>query len=85
MLAGAVLGGCTVVGAEQRAAGWWDYRGATAKPWESVPALCFGAGAGLCLGLGLYGVGVRVWRPAPASGAADAKGLDREPSRRGAH
>lgn len=65
--AGAVTGGCAAVGAVQRAARWWAYRGPEAKPWELVPTLCFGAGAGLVLGLLSYAVAVRVWRPAPAA------------------
>ncbi|MFD7816897.1 DUF4184 family protein [Streptomyces sp. NPDC059785] len=65
-LAGVVLGGCALLGAVQRAARWWAYRGADAKPWELIPTLCFGAGAGLALGLLLYGAAVRLWRPAPA-------------------
>jgi hypothetical protein len=62
--AGAVIGGAALVGAVQRASRWWDYWGSTAKPWELIPTLCFGAGAGLVLGLLLYAVGVRLWRPA---------------------
>ncbi|MFD3500310.1 DUF4184 family protein [Streptomyces sp. NPDC058676] len=62
--AGAVIGGCAVVAAVQRATRWWDYWGSTAKPWELIPTLCFGAGAGLVLGIVLYAAGVRVWRPA---------------------
>jgi hypothetical protein len=62
--AAAVLGGCVLTGAVQRAARWWAFWGAAAKPWELVPTLCFGAGAGLVLGLLLYAAGVRVWRPA---------------------
>ncbi|MEV6532718.1 DUF4184 family protein [Streptomyces sp. NPDC051639] len=64
-LAAAVVGDCAVVAGAQRAARWWAYQGSGAKPWELIPALCFGAGAGLVLGLALYAVGVRVWRPAP--------------------
>ncbi|MEU6536147.1 DUF4184 family protein [Streptomyces sp. NPDC047000] len=63
----AVIGGCAAVGAVQRAARWWAYWGPKAKPWELVPTLCFGAGAGLVLGLLSYAVAVRVWRPAPAA------------------
>ncbi|MEV0739883.1 DUF4184 family protein [Streptomyces sp. NPDC050549] len=66
--AGAVLAGCALVGASERASRWWAYWGSTASPWDLIPTLCFGAGAGLVLGVLLYGVGVRVWRPA-ASGA----------------
>ncbi|MEU9289783.1 DUF4184 family protein [Streptomyces sp. NPDC048275] len=65
-LAAAVIGACALVGAVQRASRWWAYWGSSAKPWELIPTLCFGAGAGLVLGLALYGVGVRMWRPAPA-------------------
>lgn len=71
-LAGAVIGGCAAAGAVQRASRWWAYWGATAKPWDLVPAVCFGAGAGLVLGLALCAAGVRVWRPA-AAGPADAR------------
>ncbi|MFJ7767074.1 DUF4184 family protein [Streptomyces sp. NPDC097107] len=77
--AGAVLGGCAVAGAVQRATRWWDYWGATAKPWELIPTVCFGAGAGLVPGLLLYAVGVRAWRPAPELSSA---GVDGETSRR---
>lgn len=79
-LAAAVLGCCALVGAVQRASRWWAYWGSGAKPWELIPALCFGAGAGLVLGLALYALGVRMWRPAPARpGPAPAR---TEPNRR---
>jgi len=77
--AGAVIGGCALVGAVQRLSRWWDYSGSTAKPWELIPTLCFGAGAGLVLGLALYAVGVRMWRPTPVR-PSPAAGR-REPSR----
>ncbi|MFE0448917.1 DUF4184 family protein [Streptomyces fungicidicus] len=60
----ALLGGCAAVGAGHRASRWWAYWGSTAKPWELIPTVCFGAGAGLALALPLYAVAVRVWRPA---------------------
>lgn len=71
--AAAVIGGLAVVAAVQRATRWWAYWGSTAKYWELIPTLCFGAGAGLVLGLLLYAVGVRVWRPVrgPGGGSAD--------------
>ncbi|WP_200305105.1 DUF4184 family protein [Streptomyces adelaidensis] len=72
-LACAVIGGCALVAAAQRVTRWWAYWGSVAKPYEVIPTLCFGAGAGLVLGVVLYGVGVRVWRPAPVpTPAADA-------------
>jgi hypothetical protein len=80
-LAGAVIGGLAAVAAVQRASRWWAYWGSTAKYWELIPTLCFGAGAGLVLGLLLYAVGVRVWRPAPGPGSAGSDEAGREPSR----
>ncbi len=79
--AGALIGGCAVVAAVQRASQWWAYWGATAKYWELIPTLCFGAGAGLVLGLVLYAVAVRVWRPAPVPDGSGPGGAGREPSR----
>ncbi|WP_317442761.1 DUF4184 family protein [Streptomyces collinus] len=61
--AGAVIGGCALVGAVQRAARWWDYWGSSANVWDLVPTLCFGAGTGLLLGVLGYAAGVRRWRP----------------------
>ena len=71
----AVIGGSMTVGALQRASRWWAYWGSTAKPWELIPTLCFGAGAGLVLGILLYAAGVRLWRPAPVSDAEEETGL----------
>ncbi|MFF1443699.1 DUF4184 family protein [Streptomyces sp. NPDC058295] len=66
--AGAVIGGCALGAAVRRATRWWEYWGAReAKPWELIPTLCFGAGAGLVLGVLLYAVCVRLWRPARAA------------------
>ena len=69
------IGGCMTVAALQRASRWWAYWGSTAKPWELIPTLCFGAGAGLVLGVLLYAIAVRLWRPAPASAAREETGL----------
>ncbi|MFF3330695.1 DUF4184 family protein [Streptomyces sp. NPDC002888] len=82
--AGAVIGGCAVVAAVQRASRWWEYWGPRAKPWELIPTVCFGAGAGLVLGLLLYAVGVRVWRPAARGVAGRPEGVSVERSRTGA-
>ncbi|MEU6355609.1 DUF4184 family protein [Streptomyces sp. NPDC047072] len=65
--AAAVIGACVVVGTAQRVVRWWAVWGSLAKPWELIPTACFGVGAGLVLGLLLYAVGVRVWRPARVS------------------
>ncbi|MEV5338111.1 DUF4184 family protein [Streptomyces sp. NPDC052676] len=76
----ALIGGCAVVAAVRRAVRWWEYRGAVAKPYELIPTVCFGGGAGLLLGVLLYAVAVRVWRPASVPGGHDgslAGGEDR--------
>ncbi|GAA3035158.1 DUF4184 family protein [Streptomyces glomeratus] len=80
-LAGAVIGGCAAVGAVQRASRWWAYWGTTAKPWEVIPPVCFGAGAGLAVGLALYVAGVRALRPA-APGPSAPRPEPTRPTRR---
>ncbi|MFF8863620.1 DUF4184 family protein [Streptomyces sp. NPDC015139] len=59
----AVLGGCALAGAVQRVARFEELRGEPARAWDLLPTLCFGVGAGSLLGVLLYAVGVRVWRP----------------------
>ncbi|MFJ7177840.1 DUF4184 family protein [Streptomyces massasporeus] len=78
--AAAVVGGFALVGAVQRASRWWAYWGPAAKPWEIIPTVCFGAGAGLVPALLLYAMGVRVLRPVPAP-AGPAPAAETEPSR----
>jgi hypothetical protein len=80
-LVGAVVGGCAVVAAVRRASRWWTHWRSLAEPWELIPALCFGAGAGLVLGVLLYAAGVRLWRPVPALGRPGGDGA--EPDRTG--
>ncbi|MEV6837340.1 DUF4184 family protein [Streptomyces sp. NPDC051133] len=77
----AVIGGCAPAGAVQRVARWRALGGAPARPWELVPTLCFGVGAGLLPGLLLYAVGVRVWRR--PGRAADGPGGPAGPGVRG--
>ncbi|WP_306183609.1 DUF4184 family protein [Streptomyces sp. MK5] len=60
--AGAVIGGCAAAGAVQRVARSWAGPLSAAGLRNLVPALCFGAGAGLTLGLAAYAVGVRARR-----------------------
>ncbi|MFE7761643.1 DUF4184 family protein [Streptomyces sp. NPDC057438] len=78
-VAGAVIGGCALVAAAQRVARWWAHWGSVAKPYEVIPTVCFGAGAGLVAGVVLYGVGVRVRRPVPAA-ATPAAGAEADSS-----
>ncbi|MHB9862574.1 DUF4184 family protein [Streptomyces sp. YIM S03343] len=61
----AVFGGCAAVGAAERISQSWAYLEPAARPWELIPTVCFGLGAGLVPGLLLYVAGVRVWRPVP--------------------
>ncbi|WP_432054022.1 DUF4184 family protein [Streptomyces sp. bgisy022] len=79
--AAGLIGGCVLVGAVHRAARWWAHWGPSAKPWEIVPTVCFGTGAGLAVALPLFAVAVRVWRrPAPAVRAPGTLGTE-PPSR----
>ncbi|MDX3283543.1 DUF4184 family protein [Streptomyces scabiei] len=83
-VAGAVIGGCALVAAVQRVARWWAVWESVAQPYEVIPTVCFGAGAGLVVGLVLYGVGVRARRPVPAAAApaGDAEAETGSPVRR---
>lgn len=78
--AGAVIGGFALLGAVQRASRWWAYWGSAAKPWEIIPTVCFGAGAGLVPALLVYALGVRAWRPVRAPDGPGHAG-DAAPSR----
>ncbi|WP_016826737.1 DUF4184 family protein [Streptomyces viridosporus] len=75
--AAALLGGCALVAAGHRASRWWAFWGSAAKPWELIPTVCFGAGAGLVLALPLYALAVRAWRPVPAAPGPEAAGTRR--------
>ncbi|MDT0435396.1 MULTISPECIES: DUF4184 family protein [Streptomyces] len=50
----ALIAGCATVAALFRATAWWSRRGEAARPWELIPTLCFGAGAGLLAGAVLH-------------------------------
>ncbi|MFF5962379.1 DUF4184 family protein [Streptomyces collinus] len=78
--AAALIGGFALAGAVQRASRWWAYWGSAAKPWEIIPTVCFGAGAGLVPALLLYAVGVRARRPIPVP-TGPAPAAEAEPSR----
>ncbi|MEU3346695.1 DUF4184 family protein [Streptomyces sp. NPDC006700] len=73
----AVIAVCAVAGAVQRTWHWWTGRGSAAALWELIPTLCFGAGAGLAVGLPLYALDVRVRRGARrASAGGEGGGRD---------
>ncbi|GAA4923921.1 DUF4184 family protein [Streptomyces coeruleoprunus] len=59
-LAGGLLAGCVAVGAAHRCLRWYAYWGRIDTPLDIIPTACFGAGAGLAVGLVLYGAGMRL-------------------------
>ncbi|MGX1883942.1 DUF4184 family protein [Streptomyces sp. NPDC055287] len=69
--AGGLLALCVLAGVVHRCVRWYAAQSVPLKPLDFVPTACFGAGAGLAVGLVLYAVGVRLWlRGAPHQGAA---------------
>lgn len=58
--AGALIGLCVLLGLVHRCARWYAYYGHVDTPLDIIPTACFGAGAGLAVGLVLYGVWTRV-------------------------
>ncbi|WP_018545694.1 DUF4184 family protein [Streptomyces sp. LaPpAH-108] len=64
-LAATALVCCAVVAALQRMTLLWGRL--DARLLDVVPTVCFGAGAGLVVGVVAYAVAVRVWRPAAGS------------------
>ncbi|MFE5487107.1 DUF4184 family protein [Streptomyces sp. NPDC056527] len=77
-LAGGLIGLCVLAGVVHRCLRWYAYWGRIETPLDIVPTACFGAGAGLAVGLVLYGAGMRLRRTAPSPGAAHTG--DREPA-----
>ncbi|MFJ9828329.1 DUF4184 family protein [Streptomyces sp. NPDC101160] len=69
LLAVAVIGACAVAGAVHRMVRWYAYWGRIETPLDIIPTLCFGAGAGLFVGVVVYGAGVRVGALRARSGA----------------
>ncbi|MFF8509216.1 DUF4184 family protein [Streptomyces sp. NPDC015492] len=79
LLAAALVGGCVLAGTAHRVLRWAAYWGwdRIETPLDVIPTACFGAGAGLFVGLVLYGAGVRLLgastsAPAPPPGGAAA-------------
>lgn len=58
--AGALLAGCVAAGVAHRCLRFYANGGEARTPLDIIPTACFGAGAGLALGLVLYAVGVRL-------------------------
>ncbi|MFJ8665926.1 DUF4184 family protein [Streptomyces sp. NPDC093600] len=59
-LAAGLIGGCVLAGIVHRCLRWYAYWGRIETPLDIIPTACFGAGAGLALGLVLYGAVVRL-------------------------
>ncbi|MEU9622693.1 DUF4184 family protein [Streptomyces sp. NPDC048155] len=68
--AGALLSVCVLLGIIHRCARWYAYFGHIDTPLDIIPTACFGAGAGLAVGLVLYGAWMRLRRPRPSVRAA---------------
>ncbi len=86
----ALLAGCVVAGAVHRCVRWYAHFGRVESPLDIIPTACFGAGAGLAVGLLLYGVWMRLLRrrptenpqtqgaePVPDGPRADVSGAER--------
>ncbi|MEU2822248.1 DUF4184 family protein [Streptomyces bacillaris] len=86
----ALLAGCVVAGAVHRCVRWYAHFGRVESPLDILPTACFGAGAGLAVGLLLYGVWMRLLRrrptenpqtqgaePVPDGPRADVSGAER--------
>ncbi|MGC5400343.1 DUF4184 family protein [Streptomyces sp. DT20] len=69
--AAGVIGLCVVLGTVHRCARWYAYFGHIDTPLDIIPTACFGAGAGLAVGLVLYGV----WMRLPGRGGPGAPTL----------
>lgn len=76
------IGLCVVLGTVQRCARWYAYFGHIDTPLDIIPTACFGAGAGLAVGLVLYGVWMRLpGRGGPGAPTLPAAGRARRTSR----
>ncbi|WP_149179612.1 DUF4184 family protein [Streptomyces sp. TRM49041] len=59
-LAGGLLLACVAAGVVHRCLRWYAYWGRIETPFDIIPTACFGAGAGLAVGVVLYGAGMRL-------------------------
>ncbi|MFJ8663023.1 DUF4184 family protein [Streptomyces sp. NPDC093795] len=77
LLAAGVIGGCVLAGIAHRVLRWAAYWGwgRIETPLDVIPTACFGAGAGLAVGLVLYGVGARL-RGAPPGAMSGAASVE---------
>ncbi len=81
-LAWAGIGACVLLAAAHRCVRWWAYHGAYAKAYEIIPTFCFGAGAGLAVGLPMFAAAVRLRRASsPTHAAVDVPRGELRPGR----
>lgn len=73
LLAGGLLGVCVLAGVVHRCVRWYAYWGRIETPLDIIPTACFGGGAGLAVGLVLYGAGMRLRRTPPPPPLATAE------------
>ncbi|MGW6455679.1 DUF4184 family protein [Streptomyces sp. NPDC055078] len=59
-LAVALIAGCALAGVIQRCVRWYARYGQVSSPLDIIPTACFGAGAGLAVGLMVYGAAMRL-------------------------
>ncbi|MFE9856069.1 DUF4184 family protein [Streptomyces sp. NPDC005780] len=81
--AAASLGLCVLLGIVHRCARWYAYFGHADTPLDIIPTACFGAGAGLAVGLVLYGVWMRLRVRGAGTPARPVTGPVRDTSRTG--
>ncbi|WP_326663404.1 DUF4184 family protein [Streptomyces sp. NBC_00385] len=79
----ASLGLCVLLGIAHRCARWYAYFGHVDTPLDIIPTACFGAGAGLAVGLVLYGVWMRLRVRGTGTPARPVTGPVRDTSRTG--
>ncbi|GHH35153.1 DUF4184 family protein [Streptomyces candidus] len=82
---GALLVGCAVLGAVLRCVRWAAHQSVPLRPFDYVPTICFGAGAGLLVGLLLYAALVGRWRRAALREAAPRDDVARASPRTRSH
>lgn len=71
LLAAWLLAACVAAGIVHRCVRWYQYWGRIETPLDIIPTACFGAGAGLAVGLVLYATAVRLRGRSRPPGGAD--------------
>ncbi|MFD7440311.1 DUF4184 family protein [Streptomyces sp. NPDC059909] len=72
----AVLAVCVLAGIVHRCVRWYQYWGRIETPLDIIPTACFGAGAGLAVGLVLYGTVARLRKRRSTTAVPDAGRAD---------